>query len=162
VDWGSGAEEGAAGATGANGRSLLVRVPFAERFRAVDVAAAAATGEAGVERPAVAAGGVLVGALAGGAFLDPAAVAPPLVAPPWDAPPLVEPDREDPLRGVAALFGVAALVGADVEGFLVGFSALMEQRYAVFTARRESDPGPPTPATSSRRVLPPADSAARR
>ena len=155
MEAGSGAEEGDAGAAGANGRSLLVRVPFAERVRVADLSAAGAPGDVGFDGAVFAAGAVLVG------VLDVAFVAPVAVAPSRDEPPLVEPDRVDPVRGAAAFFGAAALFGADVEGFLVGFSALMEQRYAVFTARRESDPGPPTPRAGSGRGGPATDSAAR-
>ena len=82
----------------------------------------------GFDGAVFAAGAVLVGVLAD------VASSPLAVAPSRDEPPLVEPDRVDPVRGAAAFFGAAALFGADVEGFVVGFSALMEQRYAVFTA----------------------------
>jgi hypothetical protein len=139
VEAGSGAVEGDGAATGANGRSLLVRVPFAERVRVVDVCAAGAAGDVGFDALAFVAraglvgglAGVLAGVLAEGDFFAPAAV-----ALPWDEPRFVAADR-----GVAALFGVGAIFGADGEDVLVGFSALMEQRYAVFSARRESDPG---------------------
>jgi hypothetical protein len=131
VEAGSGAVEGDGAATGANGRSLLVRVPFAERVRVVDVCAAGAAGDVGFDELAFVARAGLAGVLAEGPFF-----APPAVAPLGDEPGFVAPDR-----GVAAFFGAVARFGADVDGVLVGFSALMEQRYAVFPARRESDPG---------------------
>jgi hypothetical protein len=126
VEAGSGADEGDGAAAGANGRSLLVRVPFAERVRVADPCAAGAPGDVGFDGAVFASGAALVGAL------DVVFAAPVAVLPSRDEPPLVEPDRVDPVRGAAAFFGAAALFGADVEGFLLGFSALMDQRYAVF------------------------------
>ncbi len=164
VEAGSGAEEGVGGAAGAKGRSLLVRVPFAERFRVVDVGAAGAAGDVGVDELALAAGAGLVVVLADGADGD--FFAPAAVAPRWDERPLAEPDCVEPDCVAAALFGVVAFVGAaafvraDVEGVLVGVSELMEQRYAVFTARRESDPGLRHPARVPRVAGRGTDSAA--
>jgi hypothetical protein len=163
VEAGSGAEEGDGAAAGANGRSLLVRVPFAERVRVVDgcaADAAGAAGDVGFDEPALVPRAALVGVLADGA--DGGFFAPTAVAPLWDARPVVDPDRVDPERGVTASVGAAARFGADVDGFLVGFSALMEQRYAVFSARRESDPGPPTPGTGPAVPGRGTDSTARR
>ena len=114
---------------------------------------------------------MLAGALPEEAFFVPAPVLVPLAEPalvvlPLAEPdvavlPLVELDRVDPVPVVAGLADAAVRFGADDGDFVVGFSALMEQRYAVFTARRESDPGPPTPGAGSRRGGPASDSAAR-
>ena len=88
------------------------------------------------------AGALLAGVLADAGFVAPA---------PAELP-LPEPDRVEPALVDPALAGAPARFRADVEGFVVGFSALMEQRYAVTLAPRESDQQPPTPGTGSRRI----------
>ena len=152
MDAGSCGEPDGMDAAGANGRSLLVRVPFAERGLVVDPPAA---GEAvfaleAVDRDecAFVAGAVLDGVLAGAGSAAPAL---PESALPESA--LPEPDRVDPDLVGPAPVGAAVRFLADVEGFVVGFSALMEQRYAVTFARRESDQLPPTPGAGARRTL---------
>jgi hypothetical protein len=168
VDAGSCAAAFDGDAAGANGRSLLVRVPFAER-RVLDPPAAGGTvpvaGSVGVDGAvclawAFLAWVVLTGVGAGEAFFAPPAVELPARDPPVGAPPVAEPD------GVAAVpvdrADVDVRLRADDAGLGVGVSALMEQRYAVFSPRRESD----LPAADSRRrptSRPPrrSDSAAR-
>ena len=125
-----------------------------------------------VDEGACALGAVLAGALPEEAFFVPAPVLVPLAEPalvvlPLAEPdvavlPLVELDRVDPVPAVAVLADADVRFGADDGDFVVGFSALMEQRYAVFSARRESDPGPRTPDSGCRRGGPGPDSAARR
>jgi hypothetical protein len=149
-------------AAGANGRSLLVRVPFAERRVLVDAAAGASVPvPPDVDVGACAFSAVLAGVLREDAFFAPAPVLLPLAEPVAAGPPLVELDRVDPARGVEAFFGADVRFGADEVDLVVGFSALMEQRYAVFTARRESDPRAPEPGTGPRSAGSGPDSAAR-
>jgi hypothetical protein len=146
VDAGSGGEPAGVDEAGANGRSLLVRVPFAERVLVVDPSAEGAApvpADVDCDEFEVGAWPVLAGVRAAAGFLAP--------APP--EPPLPEPDGVEPVLVDPALAGAAVRFWADVEGFLVGFSALMEQRYAVTFARRESDQPRPAPGTGSRRTL---------
>jgi hypothetical protein len=149
-------------AAGANGRSLLVRVPFAERRVLVAAAAGASVPvPPDVDVGACAFSAVLSGVLREDAFFAPAPVLLPLAEPVVAGPPLVELDRVDPARGVEAFFGADVRFGADEVDLVVGFSALMEQRYAVFTARRESDPRAPAPGARPRSAGSGPDSAAR-
>ena len=156
MDAGSCGEPDGEDAAGANGRSLLVRVPFAERVLLVGPPAAAAPaagipGGVGFDEPAFVAGAALAGPSAAEGFFAPAAA----------EPPSAEPDRVEPVRVVPAFFGVAERFGADAEGLVVGFSALMEQRYAVFPARRESEPSHEPPGTGPGHAPRVADLAAR-
>jgi hypothetical protein len=125
-----------------------------------------------VDAGAWAVGAVVAGALLEEAFFvpvpalvpvaEPALVVLPLAEPDVAVLPLVERDRVDPVPAVAGLADAEVRFAADDGDFVVGFSALMEQRYAVFPARRESDPGPRRPDTGSRRGGSGPDSAARR
>jgi len=155
-------------AAGANGRSLLVRVPFAER-RVLVAPAAGASVPVPVDvdfDEGTAVGAVLAEALLEEAFFVPApAVLPlagrPLVGPDFAGLPVAEPDCVDPVPAVAGLADADVRFRADDVDLAVGFSALMEQRYAVFSWRRESDSGrarqmPARPSGSG------ADGAARR
>jgi hypothetical protein len=134
---------------GANGRSLLVRVPFAERVVGEDpaVRAAVVAPESAAAAPAAAPAAVGAGR---GAFLPvdrPAGDVPAEDVAAEDVgfarlgPAGVELDRVD------GAFVLPALLEADVRfgagaGSPVDFSALMDQRYAVCPAARESNPGP--------------------
>ena len=152
MEAGSGAPAFDWDAAGANGRSLLVRVPFAER-RVLDPPAAGVTvpvaGAADVDGDvdgdavvclawAFLAWVVLTGVGAADAFFAPPAVELPARDPPVAEPPVVEPDgvAADPVDRADA----EVRLRADDVGLGVGMSALMEQRYAVFQERRESVP----------------------
>jgi hypothetical protein len=93
-------------------------------------------------------GAFVVGAVLDGVLADAGCVAPALPESTLPESALLEPDRVGP-----APVGAAVRFLADVEGFVVGFSALMDQRYAVTFARRESDQLPPTPGAGARRTL---------
>lgn len=157
VDAGSGWEGRDCDGAGANGRSLLVRVPVAERLFVVAPAAAGGVVPAGDEDFAGVvgpAGVVGVLALPAGGLADADFFVPAPADPVPAAAPLVGAGRADAARVVLVLAGFAVLFWADVEGFVVGLSALMEQRYAVFAARRESDPVPVAHQAGRRTGLP--------